>query len=127
MIVEEIKELIQVVSETGIAEFEVPRGDNRVRIRRANPPAVAGVLLPGGTHVGPVTHVGRRAPVRHRACDVHPALAPGGPSTPVGAADRVYIKSPIVGTYYESPSPGLPSSRLATGSRPARYCASSNR
>jgi acetyl-CoA carboxylase biotin carboxyl carrier protein len=35
MTVDEIKELIQVVTETGIAELEVQRGENRVRIRRA--------------------------------------------------------------------------------------------
>ncbi len=35
MTLEEIRELISVVTETGIAELEVQRGDNRVRIRRA--------------------------------------------------------------------------------------------
>ena len=35
MTIDEIKELIRVVHETGIAELEVQRGDNRVRIRRA--------------------------------------------------------------------------------------------
>ena len=35
MTVEEIRELIKLASETGIAELEVQRGENRVRIRRA--------------------------------------------------------------------------------------------
>ena len=52
MTLEEIRELIRVVTETGVAELEVQRGDNRVRIRRilrpqlqsfAAPPAAAAV------------------------------------------------------------------------------------
>ena len=41
MTVEEIKELIKVVNESGIAELEVQRGNDRVRIQRGYPPAVA--------------------------------------------------------------------------------------
>ena len=36
MTVDEIRELIALATETGIAELEVQRGDNRVRIRRAS-------------------------------------------------------------------------------------------
>ena len=35
MTIDEIKELIQVVRDTGIAELEVQRGENRVRIKGA--------------------------------------------------------------------------------------------
>ena len=38
MTVDEIRELINLATETGIAELEVQRGDNRVRIRRAGSP-----------------------------------------------------------------------------------------
>ena len=34
MTIEEIRELINIVNESGVAELEVQRGDNRVRIRR---------------------------------------------------------------------------------------------
>ena len=34
MTLEEIRELIRLVSETGVAELEVQRGENRVRIRQ---------------------------------------------------------------------------------------------
>ena len=36
MTVDEIRELIALATETGIAELEVQRGDNRVRIRRSS-------------------------------------------------------------------------------------------
>ena len=45
MTVDEIKELIQVVNESGIAELEVQRGENRVRIRRATCRSRSGVSL----------------------------------------------------------------------------------
>src|SRR3954452_10450000 len=46
MTVDEIKELIQVVNESGIAELEVARGDNRVRIRRSNAAPAQEIILP---------------------------------------------------------------------------------
>ena len=45
MTIEEIRELIQLVVETGVAEIEVQRGENRVRIRRSFGNS-AEVLLP---------------------------------------------------------------------------------
>jgi acetyl-CoA carboxylase biotin carboxyl carrier protein len=79
---DEIKELIQLVVESGIAELELERGGDRVRIRRTLEPAIATSSMPA------------RAPIE----TTQPAPAP---------ASSDYIqKSPIVGTYYDSPKPG---------------------
>jgi acetyl-CoA carboxylase biotin carboxyl carrier protein len=101
--------LINLAAETGIAELEVQRGDARVRIRRAgfaSPQEI--VLAPPAYASGPV------------ATPVHSAPAPAGPA-PIPAiestqqreeakavpdANITLVKSPIVGTFYESPSPG---------------------
>jgi len=103
MTVDEIRELIHLASETGIAELEVQRGDNRVRIRRTA--AAVGsqefVLMP---------------PAQFAAAAVpspppqNPAPAPAGEAPKAKGADPnlVLVKSPIVGTFYESPSPGAP-------------------
>jgi acetyl-CoA carboxylase biotin carboxyl carrier protein len=94
--IEEIRELIQLVSETGIAELEVQRGENRVRIRRSFAGEVhefsAPNQLPGAN---PATA---------------PAAAPAEKPKPEETAERdlVMVKSPIVGTFYESASPGSP-------------------
>ena len=107
MTVDEIRELINLAAETGIAELEVQRGDNRVRIRRAAfaPPAEIVVAPPAfvpapAAMAGPVT-----APAPSPA-----APAPAAIAAPQGkpAADPALtlVKSPIVGTFYESPSPG---------------------
>src|ERR1039457_5582475 len=46
MTVDEIRELINLAAETGIAELEVQRGENRVRIRRAAFAGTPEIVLP---------------------------------------------------------------------------------
>jgi acetyl-CoA carboxylase biotin carboxyl carrier protein len=99
MTIDEIKELIRVVHETGIAELEVQRGDNRVRIR-------------SGAHA--LDHTISIAPSAASSAFTAPAVVQGevGPqrNEAEGAAggNESVVKSPIVGTYYDSPSPGAP-------------------
>lgn len=99
MNLEEIRELINLVSETGVAELEVQRGDNRVRIR---------LMVPGEAQPTPVAlHSAPLAKPAEQSAQALPAAnnspAPGGPQP--GA---MLVKSPIVGTYYDSASPGSP-------------------
>jgi acetyl-CoA carboxylase biotin carboxyl carrier protein len=102
MTLEEIKELIQVVQESGVAELEVQRGENRVRIRRAIQPTAQEIVYAGA----PAPILANVAP--GAMSDVRTAGAPP-PAPPTDEeADLQYIKSPIVGTFYESPSPGTP-------------------
>ncbi len=104
MTLEEIRELIKVVTETGVAELEVQRGDNRVRIRR--------VLRPTQIHAiqAPATAAGADPAA---AAAGSPAVAPApppasAPAEPAVDANLVTVKSPIVGTFYEASSPGAP-------------------
>jgi acetyl-CoA carboxylase biotin carboxyl carrier protein len=98
MTIEEIKELIQVVRDTGIAELEVQRGENRVRIKGAHAPVEI-----TGTPVVPLAQLAANGMLT-----VPPAhIAPEPPPTPKKEEDNnIVVKSPIVGTYYDSPSPG---------------------
>lgn len=108
MTIDEIKELIHVLQETGIAELEVQRGDSRVRIRKATVPS-QDVLVPA---VLPMTVSGGTAqPALQPAIPVSPALAPPPsepPTPPNGNENDIVVKSPIVGTYYDAPAPGSP-------------------
>ncbi|MFL6450310.1 MAG: acetyl-CoA carboxylase biotin carboxyl carrier protein [Bryobacteraceae bacterium] len=107
MTIDEIKELIQILQETGIAELEVQRGDSRVRIRRATSQA-QDVIVPA---VLPMTMGGAAQPVFSPASSASPILpAPSSepPSQPDESENDIVIKSPIVGTYYDSPAPGAP-------------------
>jgi len=105
----ELKELIEFLIEKDIAEFELERGDVKVRIKRA------------GEHTVVHTHGESRffavppAPVTAVEIGSVPASAPPPPSAPPPAATEPApeeglhtVKSPIVGTFYEAPSPGAP-------------------
>lgn len=108
MTVDEIRELIQLASETGIAELEVQRGDNRVRIRRAGFAGTQEVVLAPHALAPPVTVV---APAPANSAIA--AAAAGGEAPKEKEAKGTdpnvsLVKSPIVGTFYEGPSPGAP-------------------
>lgn len=90
---EEILQLIRLAQETGIAELEVARGENRVRIRLGA--LQQEILYP------PAVAVSAASPA------VAPAPAPAlTPADPLADPNLILVKSPIVGTFYESPSPG---------------------
>jgi acetyl-CoA carboxylase biotin carboxyl carrier protein len=99
----ELKELIDFLIEKDISEFELERGDVKVRIKRGGPaPTVI-------THAMPVAPMPMAAPAVQSSS---PASAPVYPATPAPPAPSAAeeglhtVKSPIVGTYYESPAPG---------------------
>jgi acetyl-CoA carboxylase biotin carboxyl carrier protein len=105
MTVEEIRQLINLAAETGVAELEVQRGENRVRIRRAGfsgaheivvAPAAAPVAMPAVV-AAPAAPAGTAA-----------AEAPAHDKTPRPDPNLTLVKSPIVGTFYEGPSPDAP-------------------
>jgi acetyl-CoA carboxylase biotin carboxyl carrier protein len=97
MTIDEIKELIRVVHETGISELEVQRGDNRVRIRSGIPFNAQEIVLntppmqgtPGTSTYGGGNERGHSAPA----------------GQPKDDESLLLVKSPIVGTYYDAPSP----------------------
>jgi acetyl-CoA carboxylase biotin carboxyl carrier protein len=106
MNLKELKELILFLKEEGIAEFELERGDVKVRIKRAAEPGSAPV---GDTRYFAVpSAVAPTAPVG--AVPVVPPTSPAPPATSVQEPEEELhmVRSPIVGTFYESPSPGSP-------------------
>jgi acetyl-CoA carboxylase biotin carboxyl carrier protein len=92
----ELKELIEFLKEQDIAEFELERGDVKVRIKRGTPIAIAPAALPIS------------APAVPFAAAAQPAAAPAAPTSTSADEGLHQVKSPIVGTFYESPSPGSP-------------------
>ncbi|MBV9075013.1 MAG: acetyl-CoA carboxylase biotin carboxyl carrier protein [Acidobacteria bacterium] len=97
----ELKELIEFLKEQDIAEFELERNDVKVRIKRG----VVAQPLPPMPVAPPPTHL--PAPVPSQAESAVPSASA---TRPGAAADEGLhiVKSPIVGTFYESPSPGSP-------------------
>jgi acetyl-CoA carboxylase biotin carboxyl carrier protein len=104
----EIKELIDFLIEKDIAEFELERGDVKLRVKRGGATAI-----PSSTAAP--TSVGAPAPplaaVPAAASHAGAPLSAGPTERVVAAEDESswqIVRSPIVGTFYESPSPGAP-------------------
>ena len=102
MTVEEIRELINLAAETGIAELEVQRGENRVRIRRASFAAPQEIVVAAPTYTPAPA-----APLPAAAAAL-PATTHEAPKEKPADPGLVLVKSPIVGTFYESASPEAP-------------------
>ena len=105
MSTDEIRELILLLNETGIAELEVQRGDNRVRIRKSFG-VDAAVAIPAAAPVVVAAAPAIAAPVIAAPAGAKPEAPP--PMQAKSGPELVYVKSPIVGTFYESPSPDSP-------------------
>jgi acetyl-CoA carboxylase biotin carboxyl carrier protein len=103
MTVDEIRQLIDLASETGLAELEVQRGDDRVRIRRALSPSAQEILA-----AAPPAYAAPPAPVPFPSGPPAPASAPAKEPERPADPGLTLVKSPIVGTFYECPSPGSP-------------------
>ena len=90
-----LKTLIDLVSESNISELEITEAEGKVRI------------VKGGV-AAPVQYVQAVAtPAAGPAIAGAPAAAPVG-APPAAAATGHAIKSPMVGTFYRSSSPGAP-------------------
>jgi acetyl-CoA carboxylase biotin carboxyl carrier protein len=112
----EIRELIEFLVEKDIAEFELERGDMKLHIKRgvaAQPapvvavaPAVAAVPAISASSVPAVPPP---SAAQHGSADQSAGTAAKAPSGPAPEEAGLFIvKSPIVGTFYEAPSPGAP-------------------
>jgi len=105
MDLDDIRQILNLVREHELAEFELERDGLKVRIRKAG---------------HEVAFVAPTAPVAHAGPAVN--SAPAGPTTVASASgagagegladnvaiDLAVIKSPIVGTFYRTPEPGAP-------------------
>ena len=87
-----LKKLIDLVEESGIAELEVTEGEEKVRIAKHSTSA----------QVSYVAQAPVAAPAPAAAAAAPVAAAPAAPAQPEGHV----VKSPMVGTFYRSASPG---------------------
>jgi acetyl-CoA carboxylase biotin carboxyl carrier protein len=95
-----LKTLIDLVAESGIAELEVTEGEDKVRIAKFSPAPVA----PTAT-----TLVATPLAAPASAASAGPSAAPAPAGTPAPEPTGHVVKSPMVGTFYRSPSPGASS------------------
>jgi acetyl-CoA carboxylase biotin carboxyl carrier protein len=102
----ELRELVEFLKANEIAEFDMEQDDLKVRIKFAGEPAAAPA---GGFDMAQLGRLMASAPA---AAPVSAAPPVGGATAAAPAAEveeKLHeVKSPIVGTFYESPSPGAP-------------------
>jgi acetyl-CoA carboxylase biotin carboxyl carrier protein len=98
MTIEEIKELLQLFNASGVGELEVERDDFRIRISRA---------ASSQEHVVSASPAAAAPVAAAQAAVAAPVAAAPAPQSEADA-NQVLVKSPIVGTFYETPSPGAP-------------------
>lgn len=96
MELKEIKELIKLVAESGVSEVEVERGDFKVSIKKVEEKTT--IIQQAA------------APVVHQVSVPAPAPIAAAPAitAPAATGNLITIKSPMIGTYYKTPSPDKP-------------------
>src|SRR5215207_3931393 len=95
MNVDEIRQILEMMREHDLLEFELEQGDVKLRLRKGGPAiqATATQMMAGPVPIA--------AAPRSVLPDADPAFVP-----PSEEMDLVIVKSPIVGTFYRSSEPG---------------------
>jgi len=90
-----LKKLIDLVEESGISELELTEGEEKVRISRQMPASAANIQ-----------YVSAPAPMQqHAPAPSAPSAAAAEAAPAVAKVDGHEVNSPMVGTFYRSPSP----------------------
>ena len=100
MDLEDIKQILSLVREHDLSEFELEREGLKLRVRKSS----AALPMPVQAMPMPVTSpMPMPAPV---AAPPPAGPANAAPEETVGGVELAVIKSPIVGTFYRTPEPG---------------------
>jgi acetyl-CoA carboxylase biotin carboxyl carrier protein len=101
MDLKEIKAVIDLMTRNGLSEFELEKGDFKLRVKRGPGGEWITSASPSAPAPAPAYHP---APT-HAAAAPSPSHAPVPASAPPATSATAQIVSPMVGTFYISPSP----------------------
>jgi acetyl-CoA carboxylase biotin carboxyl carrier protein len=93
---QKIKELIEIMKNNDLVEIEIKHGDDKIFLKRSQPQQQSFTTVPTPS-IPVATQRGEQAPSEQ--------ATPTSRLTPQQTEDLIEIKSPIVGTFYEAPSP----------------------
>jgi len=96
-----LKKLIDLVQESGIAELEISEGEEKVRINRVGPAAQGGAMT-----MPPVPAYAMSATASPAAAGAAASAAASAGTAEAEHSDGHTVKSPMVGIFYRSSSPG---------------------
>jgi acetyl-CoA carboxylase biotin carboxyl carrier protein len=99
MNLDDIRQILDLVREHELAEFEIERDGLKVRIRKAGREV---------TFVAPAAPMAAAPAALAMPAAAPVAAAPAAAPVPADPVDLAIIKSPIVGTFYRAPEPGAP-------------------
>ena len=97
----DLRELIEFLKQYQVAEFDLDRGDLKIRLKFSEPPSPAAAIADLAKLVSPGPAA---VPIQPLAIPAQPPAVPAPAADP--DAGLHIVKSPIVGTFYGSPSPG---------------------
>ena len=100
MDIRKVKKLIEMLEESTLAEIEIREGEESIRISRASSVGAPAIVSTVGATVNPPASGRTEAISSGAAAPIEPAAPP----PPSGLS----VTSPMVGTFYRSPSPGTP-------------------
>ena len=104
--IQALKELIDLLKQSDIGEFSLEQDDLKVQLKFAGQNATASA---GSLDMAQLSRLLSAAPQAGMASHVAAAASPAeGASSSSTEAGLHTVKSPIVGTFYEAPSPGAP-------------------
>jgi acetyl-CoA carboxylase biotin carboxyl carrier protein len=93
MTIDEIRELLRLFNESGVGELEIQRGEDRLRIRKAE--------------AGVPEQIAGPAPMPRSQLQAL-ATPPVASNAAEPEREQIIVKSPIVGTFYEASAPDAP-------------------
>ena len=99
---QKIKELIEIMKRNELVEVEISHGDDKIVLKRSQPQPVSGM---GGPVVPVVGHNISAVPAGANSAQMPLQTEGASISEPQVAEDLKEIKSPLVGTFYATPSP----------------------
>jgi acetyl-CoA carboxylase biotin carboxyl carrier protein len=101
----QIQELIKAINKSNISELSIEEGDFKITIKQAQTISETQVVA-----YQPMQQMPAMAPVQQPAAipAAQPATAPAPAAAPAESSNLITVKSPMIGTFYRSPSPDKP-------------------
>jgi acetyl-CoA carboxylase biotin carboxyl carrier protein len=103
----QIQELIKMINKSNIGEVSIEEKGFKLTIKQKEEPAVQQVIA-APVHTQPIAAMAP-APIAAPQSQAPPSAEKAAKAAEAPAGNTVIIKSPMIGTFYRSPSPDKPS------------------
>jgi acetyl-CoA carboxylase biotin carboxyl carrier protein len=105
MDLDQLKQILDLVREHELSEFEIEHEGLRLKIRKD--PATGAVMASAPPSIAPPASAAAAPAAASNTAAPNPGAAPVAPPADADI-ELAVVKSPIVGTFYRAPEPGAP-------------------